>query len=115
MFGKGSLSNNIVRDNEVYNNGSFGILIGSGNNNIAYNNIVYGNGRLVSGSGGMRIAYNGATGNKIYNNTIYNNTGDCVSVVTDGNAQVKNNICWQNSSNIIADQTGTAVRANNLF
>ena len=103
---------NVIRNNRIYNNGSYAILLGSGTGNIAYNNIVWGNGKRKS-AGGIWIAYN-ARGNKICNNTIFSNTGDCVRVRTDQNALVRNNICWQNSTNII-DETGTAVISNNLF
>src|SRR5262249_29454927 len=37
-------SHNIIRHNVIHDNGSRGLLIGSGDNNTAYNNLVYRNG-----------------------------------------------------------------------
>jgi parallel beta-helix repeat protein len=113
-FGSIGVSNNIVRYNKVYDNGSFGILLGSGTNNVGYNNVVFGNGKRIS-AGGMWIAYNGAAGNKIYNNTIYNNNGCAIRIRNDGSAIVKNNICWGNANNSIVDEVGTAILSNNML
>ena len=107
---------NVIRNNRVHDNGSFGILIGSGQGNLAYNNLVWNNGLKVAGAaGGMRIGFEQASGSKLFNNTIYGNTGSCIIIATDGIAQARNNICWQNSTNAIVDKTGTAVLSNNLF
>jgi hypothetical protein len=110
----GGVHRNIIRNNRVYRNGSFGILIGSGNDNIAHGNVVWDNGRTITGAGGMWIAYNAANGNKLLNNTIYNNLGCCIRIRTDGNAAVANNICWRNSNDGVVDETGTATVMNNL-
>jgi parallel beta-helix repeat protein len=110
----GGVDRNIIRNNRVYGNGSFGVLIGSGSGNIAYGNVVWGNGGTIAGTGGMWIAYNGANANKIYNNTVYGNAGCCVRIRTDGNAAVKNNICWRNSNDSVVDETGTAIIMNNF-
>ena len=112
--GSGSVNNNVIRNNRVYNNGSFGILLSAGYNNLAYNNIVWGNGKRVL-SGGIFASYAGVSGSKIYNNTIYRNSGYCVWVRTDGSAKAINNVCWQNSTNTILDETKTATISRNLF
>jgi parallel beta-helix repeat protein len=110
----GGVHRNIIRNNRVYRNGSFGILIGSGSENVAYGNVVWGNGGTITGTGGMWIAYNAATGNKLFNNTIYSNVGCCIRIRTDGNAEVVNNICWRNSNDGVVDETGTATVLNNF-
>jgi hypothetical protein len=63
----------------------------------------------------MWIAYGNAKGNKLYNNTLYDNVGDCIRVRTDKGASVRNNICWKNSRNQISDETGTAIISHNFF
>ncbi len=110
----GGVNNNIIRNNKVYNNGSFGIILSAGYNNLAYNNILWGNGKRTL-TGGIFASYAGVSGSKIYNNTIYGNTGYCIWIKTDGSAKAINNICWQNSYNSILDDTGTATISRNLF
>jgi hypothetical protein len=110
----GGSSNNVIRFNEVYRNGSFGILIGSGSNNVAYSNVVRHNGRTVTNSGGIWTAYYGNSNNRIYNNTIYSNGGTCIRIRTSPGV-AKNNLCWRNTSDMIVDETGRAVISNNMF
>jgi len=107
-----TISDNIVRGNYVYSNGTSGtrgpgILLGSGSNNIAYNNIVQGN------IGGIQIGFS-AVNATVYNNTIYSNRGDCINVGSASNTVAKNNICYLNNSGITDAGVGT-IQSNNLM
>jgi len=105
---------NTVRNNEIYNNGSWGILLGSGQQNLAYNNVVRNNGAKYGG-GGIRIAYNDPVSNQIYNNTVYGNANYCVMVNSDSSkAAVRNNICWKNQKNSVYNVGSSSVISNTL-
>jgi parallel beta-helix repeat protein len=105
---------NTVRNNEIYNNGSWGILLGSGQQNLAYNNVVRNNGAKYGG-GGIRIAYNDPVSNQIYNNTVYGNANYCVMVNSDSaKAAVRNNICWKNQKNLVYNVGSSSVISNTL-
>jgi parallel beta-helix repeat protein len=110
----GQAHNNIVRNNEVFNNGAWGILIGSGQNNLAYNNIVRHNGKEYNG-GGIRIGYYGPVSNQVYNNTVYANANACI-MVNAGSSKtvVRNNLCWQNKSNMVRNDGSGSVISNTL-
>ncbi len=110
----GGVTNNIIRNNKIYNNsqgGSFGygILLAHGDNNVAYNNVVYGN------YGGIRVAYTSPNA-KVYNNTVAANTAIGINIdgtnVTD--ALVKNNIVYGNVYSGIADTGTRTIRDYNL-
>jgi len=95
-----TVSNNIVRNNRIYNNGlirqdasSGGVILSHGSNNQAYNNLVYGN------FAGFQIDYD-CVGCQVYNNTIYGNTYHGVQVGRAVNTIVKNNIIYNNRSAI---------------
>ena len=67
------VNNNIIRDNNIYDNGrsgtrGAGILVSSGSGNQVYNNVVWGN------IGGIEIDYN-ASNTYISNNTVHDNIG----------------------------------------
>jgi parallel beta-helix repeat protein len=101
-------NHNVVRKNRVYDNASFGILLGSGENNIAYNNIVWGNGS------GFKIGDNGVN-SEAYNNTVYNNSGTGILIFSESNgAIVRNNIVYQNG-NSIQDQGSGTTQDHNLI
>lgn len=112
-----SANNNTVYKNKVFQNGtalpsnSAGILLGSGSNNIAYDNLVWGN------PVGIRIGFFSTVNNQALNNTVYLNTGSQgqvgIYVSSGSGAVVKNNIIYQNGTNILNNGTGT-VLANNL-
>ena len=101
----GANDRHVVRNNRVHNNGTRGILLGSGDDHVAYNNLVWSN------ADGIVIGYGAPRNNKIYNNTIYGNSDDCIdikSVAVD--SIVRNNICRQNAKNAVTDNgTGTVV------
>jgi parallel beta-helix repeat protein len=115
----GTPSNNIIRNNKIYNNGlltqgsdttAFGLLFHSGGNNEAYNNLIYNN---TSG-----VAINGGSNNQIYNNTVYGNTSNGYAgiEISSGSSGtiVKNNILWQNSYDSISDSGAGTIQSNNL-
>lgn len=111
----GGINNNVVRFNYVHDNGSRGILIGSGSGNVAYNNIVANNGAALNAEG-IAIGFAGAAQNLVYSNTIYGSANACIIVRADATTSiVRNNICWQNSINTILDQNGTSIIDHNLF
>jgi hypothetical protein len=105
---------NKVRWNDVRNNGSFGIGIYQGDDNQVYGNLVTANGVRILG-GGIRGRYTDRT--KIYNNTIYLNNGSCI-LIDDPSAndtEIKNNVCVDNSSNVMTSLgTGTVISNNRL-
>lgn len=112
-----SADNNLVRDARIYNNGfgaglngssqcgsgGGGIVLGDVNNS-AYNNVVYGN------FWGFNASSN-ASGLKLLNNTFYGNMHG-VWIISSSNAEVKNNIVYNNGSGIINDATNTALLNN---
>ncbi len=108
-----STTNNLLIKNiRAYGNGSYGIGLYSGSNLMAYNNLIYGN-AISTGSGGIAVRY-GATGAKIYNNTVYNNGGVGIRV-TENPATIKNNIIYQNRSTPISDTASPpSAVSNNL-
>jgi parallel beta-helix repeat protein len=113
--GSTSVSNNIVRNNRVYNNGtggqfSAGIILSSGNNNIAYNNLVYGN------FGGIQISTGSSTTNsQVYNNTVYANKNWGIHVQSGSSgAIIKNNIIYQNFGGDIVNSGTATIQSNNL-
>ncbi len=96
--------NLIVRYNYIHDNGSRGILIGSGNNNIAENNLIQSNGKQT-GEGGITIGFQSPENNQVYDNTIYSNSGDCIVIRRRSvNSKVTNNICGQNDRDSVRDQ-----------
>jgi parallel beta-helix repeat protein len=101
-------NNNIVRYNYVHDNGSRGILIGSGYGNQAYGNIVSNN-RMS----GIVIGYNSPTNSSVYENTIYLNRRDCIVIQRGStNSRINNNICWQNGSDTVNDLGSLSIVRN---
>ena len=102
---------NTVRYSYFHDNGSRGILIGSGDANIAHHNISANN-----VADGVAIGFNTTTNNKVYNNTIYSNDTDCVEIRAGATGSiVKNNLCLSNTNNVVADGgTGSTVTFNRL-
>lgn len=100
--GAGRADSNIIRNNNIHNNGTTGneagIILGSGNNNTAYNNLVYANRK------GIIMYLNTPDGTTVYNNTVYNNTVVGIQTKDDGadpptNTLIKNNIIYNNVTN----------------
>lgn len=113
----GGVHNNTLHSNRVWGNGTSGasdpsgIILASGSGNKAYNNIVWNN------PNGIQVAY-GASGTEVYHNTIYNNTGssgNCIHIGSGtSNGKIQNNICWKNRAGITNSGTNTLL-SNNLM
>jgi hypothetical protein len=87
----------IVRNVRLHDNVNGGILeaAGSDGNNRIYNNLVYNNG----GWGGITVQSN----SYLYHNTVYGNTGAAgIYALWTGN-DIRNNIVYNNSTNIAMD------------
>lgn len=112
-------SDNIVRFNYVHDNGSRGMLIGSGSRNKAHDNIVAHNNLTGDPSvgGGIMIGFNEPIDNEVYNNTVYDNTGYCFRLGSGMNPKFVNNICYGNDTeSIFNDGAATGlVNTNNLY
>jgi len=116
-----NVSNNVVRNNRIHDNGSFGLLLSSGSDNIAYNNVIYHNGTKFI-SGGFRF-YDGAVNNRFLNNTVVGNNGPGIWIQNGDGAVVENNISFGNSAQLeyylvgpdeIFDQGSRSTILNNL-
>jgi hypothetical protein len=112
-------SNNVVRENKIYNFGSAypappgsagpsdargtGILLGSGTNNLAYNNVIW------NGSQGIASG-NGSSGSTAHNNTIYGMLLTGIQTAFSSGAVYRNNIVVNSGSTNIDDTfAGSAV------
>jgi len=109
--------NVIIRGNRCHDNGSWGILIGSGDNNVAVNNIVWNNGNALGGTGGgIRIGFLSPKDNQIINNTVYANQGNCIRIRSgSSDSVVKNNICYQNGTDTLVDLGSGTQEDKNLL
>jgi len=132
-------SDNIVWDNDFYNNSGYGVSnwtsgLYSQNNNYQYNRI-YNNG-TAGESGGITVkGFNhvvannlvwdnaaggiwtlGGNNNQFYYNTVYNNrgagNGGGITTVGSSNTLVTNNIIYANSANINDLGSGTVFNSN---
>jgi hypothetical protein len=113
----GGKNNNIIRYNVIYETNGPAIIIGSGNNNLAHHNIIWDAGdfeNIPAIRAGTATGASG-TGNRIINNTAYNNLGSaCISVGSaQSGAVVKNNLCLVGAINIANTGTGTLGIATN--
>src|SRR5262249_10638389 len=106
------VSSNIIRNNKLHDNGSYGLLLSSGDNNVAYNNLIYNNGILLGGgAGGMRFL--GGTNNQMYNNTVYGNSGIGIRNISGTQSKIVNNISLNNTvDNITDDVPGAGATIN---
>jgi parallel beta-helix repeat protein len=97
-----SANNNVVSSNAIYDNHGTnhyanGICLSSGSGNLAYDNLVWGNDH------GIQVAYNGVSNTKVYNNVIYANDGQGISLIESTNAVIRNNIVYQNGGPAIIE------------
>jgi parallel beta-helix repeat protein len=104
-------NNNVVRNSEVYKNGSgranSGIVVASGSNNDVHGNIVRDN------TAGIGVAY-GSDNAHIYNNTVYGNILGGIDVCCGvTNTIVENNIVYGNGWGVIDWGSINTVRSNN--
>lgn len=90
--GRADANNNDVRSNRLSDSTLRGGITVNGSNNVIANNISWDHASV-----GIRIG--AGSGNKVYNNTLYSNTGDGV-FVSGSNHEVKNNIIYLNGSTI---------------
>jgi len=110
--GNRTVSNNVVRNSEIYGNGSgtqysFGIILGSGDNNVAYDNIVRDN------SAGIQVAYGNPHGTEVHNNTVYGNFSVGIWIFPDAiDTIVENNSVYNNTYDIYDQATGTVLSNN---
>lgn len=113
------INNNIIRKVRMYNCGQWGAGIYAGNDTQFYQNIIYDFGTVAT-AGGIRVGTGFSNGKadraKIWNNTIYSGTGTCVTVTATypTDTQVKNNLCLQNSNNIISNSGVSTIQATNV-
>lgn len=112
---------NVVRGARIYNNGlgvglngasacgsgGGGISLGDVNNR-AVNNLVYGN------YWGFSSTWTGASAIKVYNNTFYANRNGIEIGADTANADVRNNLLFQNGSAAIANASTSTTLSNNL-
>jgi hypothetical protein len=110
-------NNHIIRNNRIYNNGfrdgagGFGGLnLGEGTGNQVYNNVIYGN-------SGIGIEYNwgdGANGIKTWFNTVYGNGGGGIFIDTENiNNEIRNNVAYNNTSFQLTNNGGGTTTASN--
>ncbi len=110
-----SADNNIVRNNQVYDNNQSqgygaGILLASGDSNIAYNNLIWGSSHYV----GLQIGFS-ASNPMAYNNTIYNNHYGVDIGSSSSNAVIQNNIVYSSSASNYANRGVGTVADHNLI
>jgi len=104
---------NVIRFNDVHDNGEWGILVGSGDYNIVYQNTVRRNG-LRSGKGGISIGHNSPEGNEVYGNTIQENAGECILIgLGSTGSKVYDNVCWRNGNDTVKNLGLRSVIADN--
>jgi parallel beta-helix repeat protein len=128
-YAENTNDNAIIRNNRIHDNtvnpipGGVGGVTGGGmslmrgGNIQVYNNLVYNNGvGGVAGSASNGIlVYSYTSGAKIYNNTVFGNTGIGISSqYYNSGPLVKNNIVFQNLAGNIYDDGGSQISSNNL-
>jgi parallel beta-helix repeat protein len=105
-------NNNVVRDNEIFDNARVGdrgpgIILSSGRDNIAFNNVIRGN------NGGIQIDY-GATRPRAFNNTVFANAYGIYIGNGSRDAEIRNNIVFQNEGGGITNEGISTRRDHNL-
>lgn len=106
--------NIIVRNNRSHDNARIGKrgpgIIAGGIGTLVHNNVVWNN------EDGIQVTYSGANGVKVFNNTIYANRGYGIYVGNVPNAQLRNNIIFNNTGPAISNGGGTLglIQSNNL-
>jgi parallel beta-helix repeat protein len=120
--GSFDVSNNIARNNRIWHNGwnnvnpagSCALILSSGDNNLAYNNLI-----LDHNGCGIQIYGYGTSNSQVYNNTIAGNVGSCIDIQNGAagnspavNSIARNNICYNNGSDIIDNGRGSIISNN---
>jgi parallel beta-helix repeat protein len=106
-----TVNNNVIRNSEIYGNGSmrdsFGVIVGSGDNNVVHDNIVRNN------TGGILVAYRNPSDTQVYSNTVHDNSGVGMYILPGSiNTTVEQNSVYSNQQNIIDLGTGTILSDN---
>lgn len=96
----GSIDNDIIQNNLIYDCGAYGLLLGGGKNNLATNNRISRCGGKP-GYGGVQI-YNGSA-LKFDTNIIEECGGSAVYVDSTNQAAVTNNTFWLNGTDSVTD------------
>jgi parallel beta-helix repeat protein len=122
--GTSSAGGNTIRRNYIHDNGAIGVLLCPAGNTLA-NNIIANNGWHQRDPGGVQMGGYcsgiSADNNTIVNNTVVGNKPYCIRLGNSGAGSantntVKNNLCWQNSSDQIQVVNGSGnVLSNNLL
>jgi hypothetical protein len=113
-----AVNGTIIRNNTFINCGyddgqrdnGTNVVIMAGADNLFYNNLVYNN-VPVRGSSVLSISAGAGpgTGNKVWNNTFYNNAGAAVEVnVGTSGTEIRNNLFYLNTGGIQDDSSGLA-------
>lgn len=104
----GSMLNNVIRSNHLYNNAERGAYMGSlAIDTKFYNNVIYNNGRGIEIAGGRQ---------QVMANTIYNNNHNAIWVYGGADHIIKNNGGWANLTNSIVITAGSvASQTPNMF
>jgi hypothetical protein len=114
-LGPGGGGGNIIRNNWIHDNGTIGLLMCPGNNQI-YQNRIARNGWHQRDPGGLQLGgyCSGVNGdnNQVNNNTLVGNKPYCIRLGVNGaaganNNKIRNNICWQNGSDVIQVENGS--------
>jgi len=107
----GGVHHNVARNNKIYDNPFYGLVLAKGQGNIAYNNLIWGN------KDGLKVM-GGSDGALVYNNTVYANRSYGISIGSNSyNTQVVNNITYKHAFNgayDLYDGGPGTVLANNL-
>jgi parallel beta-helix repeat protein len=114
-------SDNIVEDCEIHDNTGWGVHVYGGSNtridnNIVRNNEIYNNGR--SGTRGSGIILSSGSGNQAYNNVIWGNIGGISVNYRASNTYVSDNIIHDNTRFGIFIGTGSShafIGSNNIY
>lgn len=106
-------SNNIFRNNLIYNNGIVflsggGITINRSDNNLIYNNVLWNNlNGIIIGGIGKNIR------NKVFANTVFASKGSGIAIRAGGiDTQAKNNILYKNPTNLFNEGNNTTLSKN---
>jgi hypothetical protein len=115
-----SPDNNVVRNNRIHDarrtvSGQRHVgIVTTGTGNKVYNNIIYNVPSDGATSLGISV-YEGSVNTEIYNNTVYNAVAGIVVDVNARSTVVRNNIAYVNSAGNFRNDGSTTTESNNLF
>ena len=116
-YSSGGVSNNIIRHNYFHDTGAPVLMCHE--NNQLHNNILVLAPLAPAGQRngietGQSCSGAASGGNRIYNNTIVDSGGSCITSGYSSGNIVRNNICYQNDNDAVVGGSGTVV-SNNLL